>query len=140
MSQYSEWTVGPLSGATCHLCLCSLLAANSQFSIPIGQKMQLTGWDNANNMRNAIWADTQTSIEWPYCFSLYCGNVIATTCRRLAGKHEYGHTDKDTRVWKTRVWKTGVWENIPIELTTYPILPIFVTSYPLSPLADLASC
>ena len=25
------------------LCLCSLLAATSQFSIPIGQKMQLTG-------------------------------------------------------------------------------------------------
>ena len=56
------------------------------------------------------------------------------------GKHEYGHTDTDTRVWKTRVWKTGVWENIGIELTTYPILPIFVRSYPLSPLADLASC
>ena len=49
------------------LCLCSLLAANSQFSIPIGQKMQLTGCDNANYVRNATCADTQTSIEWPYC-------------------------------------------------------------------------
>ena len=30
-------------------------------------EMQLTGWDNANDMRNATCADTQTSIEWPYC-------------------------------------------------------------------------
>ena len=32
----------------------------------IGQKMQFTGWDNANNMRNATRADTQTSIKCPY--------------------------------------------------------------------------
>ena len=71
-TQYSEWTVGPLSSATCSLCLCSLLAATSQFSVFIGQKMQLTGWENANNMRKAICADTQTSNEWPYCSFLYC--------------------------------------------------------------------
>ena len=44
-----------------------LLAANSQFRIFIGQKMQLTGWENADNMRNATCADTQTSMEWLYC-------------------------------------------------------------------------
>ena len=43
------------------LCLCSLLAATSQFSIPIGQKMQLTGWENANNVRNATCVASKTS-------------------------------------------------------------------------------
>ena len=59
--QIFEWTVGPLSSATCPQCLCSLLAATSQFSVFIGQRMQL----NANNMRNAT--DAQTSNELPYC-------------------------------------------------------------------------
>ena len=31
----------------------SLLAATRKFNIPIGQKMELTGWDDGNNMRNA---------------------------------------------------------------------------------------
>ena len=40
--------------------------------------MQLTGWDNANNMRNAKCVETQTSIEWPYCsFSMLCRGVVA---------------------------------------------------------------
>ena len=43
------------------LCLCSLLAATSQFTIPIGQKMQLTGGENANNVRNATCAASKTS-------------------------------------------------------------------------------
>ena len=47
--------------------LCSLLAATSQFSILIGQKMQLTGYHNGNEMRDATCVDTQISIEWPYC-------------------------------------------------------------------------
>ena len=47
--------------------LCSLLAATSQFSILVGQNMQLTGCHNGDEMRNATCADTQTSIEWPYC-------------------------------------------------------------------------
>ena len=53
--------------------LCSLLAATSQFSILIGQNMQLTGCHNGNEMRNATCADTQISIERPYCSFLYCG-------------------------------------------------------------------
>ena len=44
------------------LCLCSLLAATREFSIPIGQKMQLTGWDNRNEMRNATCVGSKTSI------------------------------------------------------------------------------
>ena len=55
--------------------LCSLLAANSQFSILIGQKMQLTGCHNGNEMRNATCVDTKISIEWPYCSFLYCDHV-----------------------------------------------------------------
>ena len=55
--------------------LCSLLAATSQFSILIGQKMQLTGCHNDNEMRNAICVDTKISIEWPYCSFLYCGSI-----------------------------------------------------------------
>ena len=53
--------------------LCSLLAANSQFSILFGQKMQLTGCHDGNDMRNATCVDTKISIEWPYCSFLYCG-------------------------------------------------------------------
>ena len=53
--------------------LCSLLAATSQFSILIGQKMQLTGCRNGNEVRNATCVNTQISIEWPYCSFLYCG-------------------------------------------------------------------
>ena len=44
-----------------YICLCSLLAATSQFRVyidSIGQKIQLTGWENANNMHNATCADT----------------------------------------------------------------------------------
>ena len=58
--------------------LCSLLAANSQFSILIGQKMQLTGCHNGNEMRNATCVDTKISIEWPYCSFLYCDNILIT--------------------------------------------------------------
>ena len=56
--------------------LCSLLAANSQFSILIGQKMQLTGCHNGNEMRNATCVDTKISIEWPYCSFLYCDLIM----------------------------------------------------------------
>ena len=60
--------------------LCSLLAATSQFSIPISRNMQLTGCHNVNKMRNATCADTQISIEWPYCSFLYCGLMPFITC------------------------------------------------------------
>ncbi len=46
------------------LLLCSLLAANSQFSVLIRQKMQLTGWDNGNYMRNATQPRTQGIRSW----------------------------------------------------------------------------
>ena len=44
-----------------------LLAATSQFSVLIGQKMQLTGWHNGYHMCNALCVNTQNSIEFPYC-------------------------------------------------------------------------
>ena len=73
--------------------LCSLLAANSQFSILIGQKMQLTGCHNGNEMRNATCVDTKISIEWPYCSFLYCGNVVfcvyADLCSLLAANSQF---------------------------------------------------
>ena len=57
--------------------LCSLLAAISQFSVLINQKMRLTGWRNSYDMRNTTSADTQTSIEWPYTVhSLCCDTVM----------------------------------------------------------------
>ena len=55
--------------------LCSLLAATSQFSILIGQNMQLTGCHNRNEMRHATCAGTQISIECPYCSFLYCDSI-----------------------------------------------------------------
>ena len=53
--------------------LCSLLAVTRQYSILVGQNMQLTGCHNGNDMCNATCADTQISVEWLYCHSLYCG-------------------------------------------------------------------
>ena len=52
--------------------LCSLLAATSQFSLLIGQNMQLTGCHNGNEMRNATCADTQIQLSGPTVHSLYC--------------------------------------------------------------------
>ena len=62
----------------CNMCLrlCSLLAATSQSRVSIGQKMHLTGWENANNMHNVKCAGTQSSMEWPYYPFLYCGFTI----------------------------------------------------------------
>ena len=57
------------------LSLCSLLAANSQISVLIGQKMQLTGCDYGNDMRNAIGVARNVLLEWPYCsFPTLCPN------------------------------------------------------------------
>lgn len=36
--------------------ICSFTTTNGQFSIPIGRKMEFTGW---SNMRNAIFAKTE---------------------------------------------------------------------------------
>ena len=59
------------------LCLCSLLAAISQFNAFTGRRMQLTGWEKCyNNMRNMTCADTQTSNKRPYCSFLYCGQIM----------------------------------------------------------------
>ena len=44
----------------------------------IGQKMQLTGWHNGNEMRNVICVDTQTSID-----RLYLPFLIAWQRKRL---------------------------------------------------------
>ena len=64
--------------------LCSLLAATSQFSILIGQDMQLTGCHNGNEMRNATCVDTQILIECPYCsFPVLCQNLA-----RLSSLHD----------------------------------------------------
>ena len=48
-------------------------------SVFIGQKMQLIGWENANNMRNGACADTQTSNEWPYSLPILWYTCIAYT-------------------------------------------------------------
>ena len=48
------------------LSLCSLLAATSQFSVLIDQRMQLAGCHNGNERRNAI---------WPTVHSLYVDNI-----------------------------------------------------------------
>ena len=64
------------------LCLCSLLAATSQFSIPIGQKMQLTGWENANNVRNATCAASKISkvpTQDALLFIFYAMVLVAAT-------------------------------------------------------------
>ena len=42
--------------------------------------MQLPGSENANNMRNAKCAGTQTSIDWPYCSFLYCDQSVTYVC------------------------------------------------------------
>ena len=44
----------------------SIVAATRQLRVFIGQKKQLTGRENVNNMRSVTCANTQTSSEWPY--------------------------------------------------------------------------
>ena len=46
--QYNEYQYVHLAVQRGILLLCSLLAANSQFSLLNRQKMQLTGWENSN--------------------------------------------------------------------------------------------
>ena len=59
------------------LFVCTLLAATSQLSILIGQKMQLTGLDDCNDMLGATCADTQTSLRGPAIYSLcYAVNIV----------------------------------------------------------------
>ena len=46
--------------------------------------MQLTGWDNGNEMRNATCVDSKISIEWPYClFPILCPLVELSFASRF---------------------------------------------------------
>ena len=81
------------------LCLCSLLAAISQFWVSIGQKIQLTGYENANSMRNAKCVDTQNSMEWPYCSFLYCGYDTVEVENGLITFPLAGHIWNCAREW-----------------------------------------
>ena len=58
------------------LILRSLLAATDQFCTLIGQKMQLTGWDNGHdNMHDATWLQTRKlHLSSSTAPSLYCEN------------------------------------------------------------------
>ena len=60
MAQNSEGTVGPTQQCNMPLlCLCSLLAATSQFSVSIAwPENAIDLLRNANNMRNATCVDT----------------------------------------------------------------------------------
>ena len=90
--------------------LCTLLAATSHFSVIIGQKMQLTGLENANNMRNATCADTQTSKKWPYCSFLYCDTGLMTTWNG----HEKIYAERRNLIWQATAIK--IWD-CPLEHT-----------------------
>ena len=57
------------------LWLCSLLAAISQFWVSIGQKIQLTVYENAKNMRNAKCAGTQSSMASQIKYYTRCLSV-----------------------------------------------------------------
>ena len=63
-SQYSEWTVGSLQHNP-------VMAPTSQFSVLIGQKLQLISWDNCNDVLNATCVDTQILLRGPTVHSLY---------------------------------------------------------------------
>ena len=103
--QYRRGTVGPLSSATRRLITMQLLAANSQFSVLIGQKMQLTGWHSGNEMRNVICVDTQASIEWPYCpFP-----KLWTTLYLTNGNTMCAHNDKPTYIASRLTCCDGYW-------------------------------
>ena len=43
--------------------------------------MQLTGWHNGNEMRNAICVETQTSFEWPYCMYIPFPVAMSMSCK-----------------------------------------------------------
>ena len=59
-------TVGSLSSAKCRPVFMQFTDCDQPVQRSYSPEMQLTGWDNAD-MRNVTCADTQTSIEWPYC-------------------------------------------------------------------------
>ena len=54
------------------LIFCSLLAANSQISVLIGQKMQLTACGYGNDMHDTKRSD----LSGPTVYFLYCARVL----------------------------------------------------------------
>ena len=70
---------GPIGSETCTPMFMQFTGCDQPVSVFIGHKLQLTDWDNANNMGNATCA-TQTSIEWPCClFPILCPHSITDT-------------------------------------------------------------
>ena len=79
LTQYREWTVGPLNSATRRPIITQFIGCHHQAPVQgfYRQKMQLTYWHKGNEMRDAACVDTQTSIEWLYClYSLYCDVML----------------------------------------------------------------
>ena len=64
MSQYREYTVGPLCVQLAALHLITLLATVSHFIIHIRQKKQLTGCHYGNHMCTKIRVAGKILIEW----------------------------------------------------------------------------
>ena len=66
MTQYREWTVGPIISANWRPNIMQHTGNHQPVQRFLRPEMQLTSWHNGNDMRNAICGDTQTSIKWPY--------------------------------------------------------------------------
>ena len=72
-SQYSKWTVGPLSSVTCPLMFMQFTGCHQPVQGFYWPENAIDWLKNDNNMHNAKCTGTQTSMEWPYCSFLYCG-------------------------------------------------------------------
>ena len=64
--------------------LCSLLAVNSQINVLLGQKMQLTGCDYGDDIRNMLCVERN---EWPYVHSVYYDAREKYLVISIYGKH-----------------------------------------------------
>ena len=79
-AQHSEWTVGPLSSATCPICIRNILAANSQhFYWP----ENAIDWLDRMLITYVMWHVRTHKLQMSgpiYCSFLYCASAALAQC------------------------------------------------------------
>ena len=81
------------------------ISAISQFSVLMGQKVQLTGSHNGNEMHDVIYMAEQTSVEWPHCHSPYCASGLIEVCPQCRGVYSCIFVLPDNFLSKKRIYE-----------------------------------
>ena len=78
--------------------------------------MQLTGWDNGNEMRNATCVDSKTSKEWPYClFPILCSGDPPPPLRNVT--HFFDSAEASEALFIVQVLRlSAVYKSIKVHL------------------------